>query len=104
MQAHSAKIVTLEPGTMDVIHEENIDIEYVQKGDIVKVSLFVCLCRVCANVRITWCIKVLSSTQACSFVLILQKKDSSGVDNIYTLFPCPQCESLFAGKYFASHE
>ena len=42
MQAHSAKIVTLEPGTLDVIHEENIDIEYVQKGDIVKVGLFVC--------------------------------------------------------------
>ncbi|XP_063689419.1 copper-transporting ATPase 1-like isoform X2 [Bolinopsis microptera] len=37
MQAHSAKIVTLEPGTLDVIHEENIDIEYVQKGDIVKI-------------------------------------------------------------------
>ena len=40
MQAHSAKIVTLEEGTLDVIHEENIDIEYVQKGDIVKVGGF----------------------------------------------------------------
>ncbi|KAL5270902.1 hypothetical protein ACHWQZ_G001535 [Mnemiopsis leidyi] len=37
MQAHSARIVTLEEGTMDVVHEENIEIEYVQKGDIVKI-------------------------------------------------------------------
>ena len=39
MQAHSAKIVTLQPGTFDVVSEEIIDLEYVEKGDIVKVSL-----------------------------------------------------------------
>ena len=77
MQAHSAKIVTLEPGTMDVIHEENIDIEYVQKGDIVKVSLFVCsfVCAACARMfRKLGASRYISTTQACSFVLILQNK------------------------------
>lgn len=37
MQAHSAKIVTLNEGTFDIISEETIDLEYVEKGDIVKV-------------------------------------------------------------------
>ena len=39
MQAHNAKIVTLEPGTFDISSEETIDIDYVEKGDIVKVHI-----------------------------------------------------------------